>query len=153
MIIDDAIQQSGQKEKTLIEAIFERLHVALPGEVISYDQTNRTAQIVPTVRNWRCSDDPPILLDVPVFFPGNYTFPVTAGDECLVIFADTCIDGWFQNSGINVPMSARRHDLSDGFALVGFFSAKKATGGINLTEKLAELEQRIEALEEGGDDT
>ena len=150
MKLDDAIQQPGIKEKALIEDIFERLHVALPGKILSYDADTRTAQIQPLIRNWRRAEDPPVLLDVPVFFPGNFTFTVSAGDECLVIFADSCIDGWFQNSGINVPISARRHDMSDGFALVGFFSKKRATGGVDLTAKLADLERRIVILEGGG---
>ena len=65
----------------------------------------------------------PILPDVPVVFPGGggfaLTFPVAAGDECLVVFASRCIDAWWQSGGVGEPMEPRMHDLSDGFALVG----------------------------------
>ena len=149
MRLDDVIQQSGQKEQILMEAMAENLHVALPGEIVSYNSSNRTATVQPVIRNWRQKETPPLLLDVPVFFPGNFIVPVNKGDECLVVFADTCIDAWYQNSGVSTPISARRHDLSDGFAFVGFFSKKKATGGIDLAAKLKDLEDRIEALEEG----
>ena len=149
MRLDDVIQQSGQKEQILMEAMAENLHVALPGEIVSYNSSNRTATVQPVIRNWRQKDTPPLLLDVPVFFPGNFIVPVNKGDECLVVFADTCIDAWYQNSGVSTPISARRHDLSDGFAFVGFFSKKKATGGIDLAAKLKDLEDRIKALEEG----
>ena len=149
MRLDDVIQQSGQKEQILMEAMAENLHVALPGEIVSYNSSNRTATVQPVIRNWRQKGTPPLLLDVPVFFPGNFIIPVNKGDECLVVFADTCIDAWYQNSGVSTPISARRHDLSDGFAFVGFFSKKKATGGIDLAAKLKDLEDRIEALEEG----
>lgn len=68
----------------------------------------------------------PLLVDVPVHFPrgGNctLTFPVAKGDECLVVFAARCIDSWWQSGGVQVPMEPRIHDLSDGFAFVGFFS-------------------------------
>ena len=149
MRLDDVIQQSGQKEQILMEAMAENLHVALPGEIVSYNSSNRTATVQPVIRNWRQKETPPLLLDVPVFFPGNFIIPVNKGDECLVVFADTCIDAWYQNSGVSTPISARRHDLSDGFAFVGFFSKKKAMGGIDLAAKLKDLEDRIEALEEG----
>lgn len=68
----------------------------------------------------------PALLDVPIVLPraGDYilTLPVQAGDECLVIFADQCIDAWWQNGGVQNPMERRRHDLSDGFAILGTWS-------------------------------
>ena len=149
MRLDDVIQQNGQKEQILMEAMAENLHVALPGEIVSYNSSNRTATVQPVIRNWRQKETPPLLLDVPVFFPGNFIVPVNKGDECLVVFADTCIDAWYQNSGVSMPISARRHDLSDGFAFVGFFSKKKATGGIDLAAKLKDLEDRIKVLEEG----
>lgn len=152
MKLDDVIQQNGQREKLIMETMAENLHVALPGKVVTYNVATRTANIQPLLRNWRQKEDPPLLLDVPVFFPGNILFDVNPGDECLVVFADACIDAWHQNGGISVPISARRHDVSDGFAFIGFFSRKKATGGIDLTAKLAELEERIEALE-GGDES
>lgn len=50
------------------------------------------------------------------------TLPVEVGTECLLIFADSCIDGWWQNGGINAQWDRRRHDLSDAFALFGPWS-------------------------------
>src|SRR5208283_486773 len=68
----------------------------------------------------------PLLVDVPVVMPraGGFeiTLPVTAGDECLVIFADLCIDAWWQNGGVQARMDKRRHDFSDGFAILGPWS-------------------------------
>lgn len=55
--------------------------------------------------------DLPILPDVPVVFPGGggfaLTFPVAAGDECLVVFASRCIDAWWQSGGVGEPMEPR----------------------------------------------
>ena len=152
MSIDEFIQQPGQKELLLKNAILDCIHVALPGEVVSYDSGTRTAKIQPVIRRWKSKDSPPILLDVPVFFLGNIVYPVEKGDECLVIFSDVCIDSWFENGGVSTPISARKHDLSDGFAFVGFQSKRKVTEGIDLVAKLEELESRIEALEGGNED-
>ena len=77
----------------------------------------------------------PQLLDVPIVFPrgGGYTmtFPVKPGDECLVIFASRNIDSWWQSSGVQAPLTARMHDLSDGFALVGPWSKPKVISNIS----------------------
>lgn len=68
----------------------------------------------------------PILLDVPVFInsggSGYLTFPVAAGDTCLVLFNDRDMDNWFATGNTTAPNTGRAHDLSDGLALVGFRS-------------------------------
>ena len=79
----------------------------------------------------------PLLVDVPVFFPrgGNctLTFPVAKNDECLVVFASRCVDGWFQSGGVQAPVQPRMHSMSDGFALVGFFIQATKISGISTT--------------------
>jgi hypothetical protein len=72
-------------------------------------------------------------VDVPIVFPSaggfSLTVPVVPGDECLLIFSDTCIDSWWQSGGVQDPMCLRRHDLSDAFAILGPKSQiKKLTG-------------------------
>jgi len=69
----------------------------------------------------------PELLVVPIVLPrsGNFimTTPIKEGDECLVVFADTCTDAWWQNGGEdNEQIVSRRHDLSDAFAICGIWS-------------------------------
>ena len=54
-----------------------------------------------------------------------------------MIFADMCIDGWWQNGDIQNQAEQRRHDLSDAFAILSPFSQPKAgkiTNGINKTQ-------------------
>jgi phage baseplate assembly protein gpV len=74
-------------------------------------------------------------VDVPVIFPRGggctLTFPVKAGDECLLIFADRCIDFWWQNGGVQKPVDLRMHDLSDAFAIVGPQSQAQKISGIS----------------------
>ena len=56
-------------------------------------------------------------------FPGgggwSITFPVSKGDEALVVFASRCIDDWWQSGGVGIQPDLRMHDLSDGFAIIG----------------------------------
>lgn len=75
----------------------------------------------------------PKLVDVPVHFPGGggytLTFPVQAGDEALIVFAQRCIDNWFIAGGTQSQADLRMHDLSDGFAFVGIRSQKRLLAG------------------------
>jgi len=77
----------------------------------------------------------PLLVDVPVVFPSGggftLTFPIAAGDDCLVVFGSRCIDAWWQAGGVQEPLEARMHDLSDGFALVGPFSQPRVLPGVS----------------------
>lgn len=114
-----------------------RTWTALPGIIQSFDPDELTATVQPAIQG-RVSDqqgvvtlvDLPLLLDCPVHFPSGggvtLTFPITAGDECLVVFASRCIDAWWESGGVQAPLEARMHDLSDGFALVGFRSKPRA---------------------------
>ena len=127
-------EQKRQEElQALKRDIFESLHCALPGTVVSFDAESQTAVIQPAVmrerrgqssRSWDGTSRArplvpfPLLRDVPVFMP--VPFEVNAGDACLVIFADLDIDAWFETGEAEVPPSGRIHSLSDGFAFVGF---------------------------------
>jgi len=103
---------------------------ALPGIIESYDAERQTCTVQPAIKGKVESQGGevssvalPVLVDVPVVFPGGggvvVTFPIAAGDECLVVFASRCIDAWWQSGGVQEALEARMHDLSDGFAIVG----------------------------------
>lgn len=74
-----------------------------------------------------------MLVDVPIVIPraGGYalTLPIQAGDECLVVFGDMCMDGWWQSGGVQNQVECRRHDLSDGFAIIGVWSQPRVIPG------------------------
>lgn len=113
---------------------------ALPCIVSSVDFTKMTLTAQPSIQGVTENEDGstnyvnlPLLVDVPICFPsaGGFmlTLPLKSGDEVLVIFSSRCIDSWWQNGGIGVPMETRMHDLSDGFALPGPRSLPKLPGG------------------------
>lgn len=124
------------------KVLAQNLRVAMPGIIQSFDADAVTAVVQPAIRcvetdndGNRTTRDYPLLTDVPVVFPRGggctLTFPVNAGDECLVIFADRCIDFWWQSGGVQEPVDDRMHDLSDAFAIVGPQSQVKKISGIS----------------------
>lgn len=109
-----------------------KMRVAIPGIVLSFDAAEQTVSVQPALREQLNNEgdlswvDIPPLVDVPVVMPraGGYalTMPIQPGDECIVVFADMCIDAWWQSGGVQNQIDCRRHDLSDGFAIVGPWS-------------------------------
>lgn len=120
----------------LRRTIMQDLHCALPGIVTHYDPSTQTVSVQPAVKEKANggSVQLPLLLDVPVFFPGGascaITFQVQEGDPCLIVFADTQIDGWIQRGSVSSALIPRRHSLSDGFAFVGFRPNTGAIQGV-----------------------
>lgn len=125
-----------------IDAALSTLHTCMPGMVEAVDLQRMTVSVQPAIQaQARQADgslkllDLPVLHDIPLHFPSGggctLTFPVKAGDECLLVFASRCIDLWWQNGGVQAPFEVRRHDLSDAFALVGVRSQPRVIGGIS----------------------
>ncbi len=117
------------------------LRVAAPGIIQSVDYGRQTCTVQLAIRERLNHEgdlewvDIPTLPDVPffVYSGGGYclTLPVAPGDECLVVFGDSCMDAWWQNGGVQNQADHRRHDLSDGFAIVGFRSQPNVVGGFS----------------------
>lgn len=70
--------------------------------------------------------DYPVLVDCPVVVLGGgsgaVTFPIAAGDECLILCNDRDIDNWFQGSSGAANATPRLHSTADAIALVGIRS-------------------------------
>lgn len=129
------------RQEALVMAMDGRISsvwTSLPGIVQSVDYDKRTCSIQPSIQGRQQLKDGsyqfvnlPMLVDCPIILPsvGGFTIslPVKADDEVLVLFASRCIDSWYQNGGVGIPMEFRMHDLSDGFALVGIRSVPNST--------------------------
>lgn len=131
-------------DTALGKEIMSTLRVAMPGIIQSFDPDTVTCVVQPALKGADTDSvgnpvslDLALLVDVPVVFQRGggvtLTFPVKAGDECLVIFADRCIDFWWQNGGVQEPVDSRQHALSDAFAIVGPQSQAKKISGISMT--------------------
>ena len=115
---------------------------AMPGIVQSFAPGPMTVVVQPSIKGVVTLPDGstrsvplPLLVDVPVVFPtgGGFTltFPIHPGDECLVVFGSRCMDAWWQSGGVQEPLEARMHDLSDGFAILGPFSQPRTLPAVN----------------------
>lgn len=129
---------------TAAQGLLAGTWTALPGEIESYDDEKQTVVVQPTIQAELTAPDGsvslatlPLLLDCPVQFPRGggalITFPVKKGDECLVVFSSRCIDAWWQNGGVQPQAELRMHDLSDGFAILGFSSVPNVVGAPSAT--------------------
>lgn len=115
------------------------LRVAAPGIIQSVDYERQTCTAQLSIREKLNFDgnlewvEIPALPDVPFFIysGGGYclTLPIKPGDDCLVVFGDNCIDAWWQSGGVQNQIERRRHDLSDGFAIIGFRSQPAVVSG------------------------
>lgn len=132
MNISEWIGDNEEALKAMTENYISNIRVAIPAIIVRFDSEKQTASVQPTIKDTLQGQAValPELSDVPVQYPraGGYslTFPVQPGDECLLVFSDMCIDGWWQSSGVQNQAEKRRHDLSDACAILGITSVPKA---------------------------
>lgn len=129
------------KDELLQRNTSTKIRVAVPGIIKEFNSLEQTVIVQPAIRElvningqqqWL---DLPLLLDVPIVLPraGGFviTMPIKNGDECLIIFADSCIDAWWQSGGTQNQIEIRRHDLSDAFAILGCWGQPNVVGEYN----------------------
>lgn len=126
-----------QTAQAIADSVSTQMRVAMPGIIQSFDPDTVTCTVEVAIRGivGDGSTELKPLVDVPVIFPRGggctLTFPVKEGDECLLIFADRCIDFWWQSGGVQETVDPRQHDLSDAFAIVGPQSQAQKISGIS----------------------
>ena len=116
-----------------VDLTLGRLHVRLPGIVISQDATTLRVDVRPAVRA-RTKDpvtdalepiDLPVLRDVPVAYPRGggmeLTWPLDQGDSVWLVFCDRSMDEWRDGQGSSTqpvtPADPQRFRLSDAIAV------------------------------------
>lgn len=123
--------------RTLQSSVSSQLRVSMPGIVQSFDADSVTCDIQIGIKGESGGESTnlSVLTSVPVVFPRGggvtMTFPIKAGDECLLVFGDRCIDFWHQSGDIQETVDERQHDLSDAFAIIGPQSQAKKISGIS----------------------
>lgn len=103
------------------------------GKIISVNTSNQTVDV--QVLHKRIDENNffkkelreyPVLQSVPFVVLGggtsSLTFPISAGDNCLLLFCDYEIDRWWDTGEAQPSTYQRRHDISDAFALIGVHS-------------------------------
>lgn len=117
------------------------------GRIENVNTSNQTVDVTilhkrrdNTVVNKVVYNDYSMLKQVPFVVLGggssNLTFPISVGDNCLLLFCDYEIDRWW-DTGENLPANfERRHNISDAFALVGVHSMVDLIQGYSQYVKL-----------------
>lgn len=116
--------------RSVIRSQLVNIHVSLPAQVVSYDSSNQSVSVQPTIKReyydeyrTRKIEQLPIINDVPVVFPGaggfRVTFPVTAGDTVLLVFSESSLDKWLDQGGIVDPNVDYHFHLADAIAIPG----------------------------------
>lgn len=116
--------------KALVKEQINNIHTALPGEIISIDIDTGLATVKPKAQ-MRFSNGQvlefPIINGVPVVMPQSpstesaIVFPVSKGDQCLLIFSEQALDYWFENGMTN---SQVKYGLSGAIAIPGLLRAQ-----------------------------
>ncbi|HET8689331.1 MAG TPA: Gp138 family membrane-puncturing spike protein [Methanosarcina sp.] len=154
MRAEERIDDPQEALRLAMEGQLSNLWTALPAIIVSADYTKQTLTAQPTIsatitnqQQQKQTVKMPLLVDVPFQCYGGsdfiFTIPNLAGSECLIVFASRCIDSWWQNGGVQNPAEHRMHDLSDGFAIIGFNSQPNKI--INYNTSAPELRSRDNA--------
>jgi len=122
------------------------VRVCMPATVESFDGPSQTCSAKPSLTELASDGSRttlPVVTGIPVMFPGSasfgLTFPLAKGDNVLLVFADSCIDGWY--AGVS-NTNTRTHHLSDCYAI---------PGGRTTASKLSEFKTDSTVLGKQGD--
>lgn len=127
-------RQTGNESATMSDVILNALranqleiNTCMPGEIVSYDSVTTTCTVQPAFKRIMVRDRQVVsraqISDVPVVFPrsGSYaiTFPVTQGDQCMIMFSQRSIDDWLSIGGEVTLRDTRLHDITDAIVIPG----------------------------------
>lgn len=139
-----------------IDGMLLDFRVALPGIIKSYDNSTQTAEVTLMVK--RVMEDTrgdfveesfPPLPDVPVVFPrgGSYgiTFPMSVGDNVLVLFCDMSIDQWRAKNRESAPEDLRMHDSNAPVCIPGLYATGQEFQSANATSLVMGKDDGIKA--------
>jgi Phage protein Gp138 N-terminal domain len=123
-----------QATATAIDGALRHARTAMPGIIDSFDAEKQTVSVKPAIKAIHAPDDGtdpewkemPLIVDVPIYFPGTaefaLTFPIKQGDECLLVICDRSIDLWHEKGDVQEFDDMRHHHTSDAIAFVGLRS-------------------------------
>jgi hypothetical protein len=117
-VLDEAIYQAAVEHRGCLPGVIQSI------DTVGGNVTVRAAISEAVIDANGVKQDVP-LMDIPmvklaVLGAGGFhiTLPVAAGDECLLLFQDMCLDAAWQNGGANnSQLDKRRHDLSDAICI------------------------------------
>ena len=144
--------------------IFANINCVQIGKIEKVND-NQTVEILLQVKrrvNGDVTKDYPLLVDCPyIVLSGGNTYldmPIEKGDKCIILFNDRNIDNWWSTENVKEPADRRKHNLSDGMALIGigsdvnFFDLSGDAIGLRAKDKKIRLDNDVETLKTLMDD-
>ena len=124
------IQQANKPSLASLLALYKKdimlaINCHQVGEIVSFDPSTQTAEVQIKMLRMMNGElkEYPVLIDCPCIIlsggEGRLTFPISAGDSCIVLFNDKDIDNWYAGGQTMPPKSNRTHNFADAIALVG----------------------------------
>ena len=125
--------------KKIIESYMLKIHTCIPGKIESYNPTIKQASVKPLIK-LKVNNEVlgyPVIDNVPVIFQGTkdavITFPIAAGDGCLILFSEQDMENFLSSTGNEVePGDNRRYSVNDAICIPGLFpfTSPGKTGGL-----------------------
>ena len=121
----------------LKQDIFATINCVRIGKIYRFYPETQTAdiQLVDKAQTSTKLLDFPLLLNVPCFVIGNSNIyiscPIQEGDFCVLLFNDRDITNWYIQEDISAPATFRKHNISDGLAIVGIRNSLTAIKDFN----------------------
>lgn len=137
---------SEMTRRTFIE-MMKDVGTSIPGYFLAFDSATQLAQVQVGIQRTDVNGEvfePSPIIECPVYFCGGGEYfiehQIDAGDECLIVFSQRCIDGWVQTGGVADNPIMRFHDFSDAAILPGLRSQPNAitsfeNNGVRLRNK------------------
>ena len=137
----------GELYKRMMQKTNEGLRVAMPARIEAYNPLTSIADVlvsIPHLRGDGSTLDTPIIAEVPVLWmrggDSSITFPLSRGDQGLVIFCDYDIAKWATALDESAPQSLRRHNLTDAVFLPQTHGLKPSSmAGISIKNGVSEV--------------
>jgi hypothetical protein len=126
-MLDIAIQ-------AMIDNSLNEIYTCLPGKILKYDGGTRKAEILPLIKKkfldkTELSYKP--ITDVPVSFYGVNECYIQLPDsefknqDVMLVFSQRAIDSWVLDGKENIPISCRKFNITDAFAILSISSFNK----------------------------
>jgi hypothetical protein len=121
------MQELDQLFKEYLDFYFTQVNTSFPGVVTEYDAETRRATIQPSLKRRTGNKEFvefPLLIDVPVQYPGTKKFtihfPLEKGDEVAVFFSQRSLEAW-KATGMDAieDPDPRRFSLPDAYCTPG----------------------------------
>lgn len=135
----------------------ESAYTALPGKIVAFNPSTQLASVQVQINqehekpSGETAVDFPTLVSVPVMFPGSgqcrITFPVGAGDKCLVVVSTFALGNWLKSGSPTTDETnpLNKNHLSSGFAIPGLFPSLKVKppGPASLDDIVIHTDERL----------